>query len=553
MSPPLVIDLGCHSLRMGFAGSAEPQMIYPNASSSVSESHLDLLGNLSSLEADSVETIRRFDRIRSHHLTQTMGVSEESVSAMIRRRKQRDKDRNAKLWLRSFSDFPVDPLKKYDDTDIVPIVTQNCREGKLAYSVDIDRLTAVGEALWGTDAPSIPSVVLTEPIPGQTALKNDLVEIAFESWMVPSCLSAPSQIFQATAAATPTTLLVDVGHTHMTTCYIADGYIHQDTVHSSSLSVDRLDKAIMDVLNLSNPNQLKPFGSFFDSTGSKLSARIIEEQKNKSFASHPLPFTTANAIWWQKLLLMQVIREMFSSDDMAQAEMNEYLLPDGTAVVTDAEVYSNLSSYLCGSKALPKSMSSEIDSPKGSTHCTLIDLLSKTSDAIAKLHRSRTAVKKKSKASEKSTCHPALALPERISLTGGGSLSHKFDEEFKNLFHSTETANSSLRFIGLHGPKVVDFSYNTQTAKTMWENVQKNPTCTNAILRALKIPMPGEEPLPEDPLVQIISGHESKDRLHMAYRGASIIASVGSFETVTVSMEEYLESGIERALSKLPI
>jgi len=563
-SPPLILDVGSHSIRMGFSGSAEPRMVYPNAVSILSDTHLKHFSHRDTLESESTEKLRRFEDNRKSYLLTHHDIDSKNINSVLQRKRLKDQSRKSRTRFRTFGEFPVDPLAKLDDVELDEVLSCRNAGGCPTYSVNMDCLGLIGDNLWGLDAVVVPDIIFLEPSPAQMKLKAQYIETAFELWLAPSCLSAPSQIFQAAGAATPTSMIVDVGHSHVTSCLVVDGYIHPSTVSTSCDAMKSLDTSMLKALEEANGiDKLKPLSSFFQHGGVPLDLLSMDGNAKTSFDSHPLPFATATVLDWQRNLLVQIIRESFADDSCVAKDMNNYVLPDGTLINTDGTIYSNMSNYLCGNKALPKKLSqknipSNATSGKGTGNnkfMTIKEVVNVTAEAIYKLvdgKNSNVRGKKKNTGhTEKSSTivGGAVTAPNKVTLSGGGTLLHGFDTAMNDLL--TKYGTEVMGSIGLKGEGSVQYSHKSkQNARSLWESVQENPTCTNTLLNALNLR--SEEATTQAP-VQIIAGTSPQDRIFLGYRGASMIGSVGSFGSLTNTLEDYLEKGLERVSLCQPI
>ncbi|GLI62870.1 ortholog of actin-related protein 4 [Volvox africanus] len=205
----LVLDLGTHSCKAGYAGDDTPKAVFP----SVVGIHSDAGSN--GMEVDGTSARR-------------LSVGFQALSAK-------------QLGMEVMSPFGPDDL--YGDWDLV----------EAAYNHALrDRLGVRPEEF---------ALMLAEPTHNSRASRERLIELVFETFQAPAMFVAKSAMLSAFATARQTALVVDTGYRATTAAAVQDGYVLQKTVTRTPLAGQLLNHAAQAVAD-AKYTPLRPRFSF---------------------------------------------------------------------------------------------------------------------------------------------------------------------------------------------------------------------------------------------------------------------------------------------------
>nr|ADI46900.1 ARP4m [Volvox carteri f. nagariensis] len=199
----LVLDLGTHSCKAGYAGDDTPKAVFPSVSALVACSLKFQMvgihpGANGSMEVDGPNAGRR------------LSVGYQALSGK-------------QLGMEVMSPFGADDL--YGDWDMVEAVYNHALR---------DRLGVRPEEF---------ALMLAEPTHNTRGSRERLVELVFETFQAPAMFVAKNAMLSAFATARQTSLVVDVGYRAATAAAVQDGYVLQKTVTRTPLAGQLLNHA----------------------------------------------------------------------------------------------------------------------------------------------------------------------------------------------------------------------------------------------------------------------------------------------------------------------
>ncbi|SPO29071.1 related to ACT1 - actin [Ustilago trichophora] len=251
----LVIDAGHSSSRIGWAGEDAPRVVVPSYYGHTSinddeiaelESQAAFLASTStapSAPADGDETMAESE---STAASTSNGVTEEASDVRLKQ----SRAKSASKALR----FSIDREKKRrrfvgdndlnlyrSSLDIAPIFDD---DGILSDTSAFAQLCAFGLDSLSCDAREHP-LLLTEPAWNARESREKLTELAFETLGTPAFYLANRSVLSSFAAGKPSSLVIDVGSSSVSTIPIVDGFILRKGIHRHNNGGDAINRALL--------------------------------------------------------------------------------------------------------------------------------------------------------------------------------------------------------------------------------------------------------------------------------------------------------------------
>ncbi|CDR99164.1 related to ACT1-actin [Sporisorium scitamineum] len=252
----LVIDAGHSSSRVGWAGEDAPRVVLPSYYGHTSiddeaiaelESQAAFTASASSAAApaDGDETMADGEAASTSNGNRDAATEEASDHRL-----KQSRAKAASKTLR----FSVDREKKRrrfvgdndlnlyrSNLDIAPIFDD---DGILADSSAFAQLCSFGLDTLSCDAREHP-LLLTEPAWNARESREKLTELAFETLGSPAFYLANRSVLSGFAAGKPSSLVIDVGSTSVSTIPIVDGFILRKGIHRHNNGGDAINRALL--------------------------------------------------------------------------------------------------------------------------------------------------------------------------------------------------------------------------------------------------------------------------------------------------------------------
>ena len=259
----LVIDAGHSSSRVGWAGEDAPRVVVPSyyGYTSISDSEIAELESQAAFltstsntaaaatasAADGDETMAEADTAAAASTSNgSNGATEEasdsrlkqsrakSASKVLRFSVDRDKRRR-----RFVGDNDLNLYRP--DFDISPIFDD---DGLVSEPAAFAQLCAYGLDALSADAREHP-LLLTEPAWNARESRETLTEMAFETLGAPAFYLANRSVLSSFAAGKPSSLVIDIGSSSVSTIPIVDGFILRKGIHRHNNGGDAINRALL--------------------------------------------------------------------------------------------------------------------------------------------------------------------------------------------------------------------------------------------------------------------------------------------------------------------
>lgn len=258
----LVIDAGHSSSRIGWAGEDAPRVVLPSyyGHTSITDREIADLESQAAFLASASTSANTADAGASASTDgdETMADGESSAAAAASAvteqasdtRLKQSRAKSASKVLR----FSVDREKKRrryvgdndlnlyrPDFDINPIFDD---DGILTDTSAFAQLCAFGLDSLSCDPREHP-LLLTEPAWNARESREKLTELAFETLGAPAFYLANRSVLSSFAAGKPSSLVIDVGSTSVSTIPIVDGFILRKGIHRHNNGGDAINRALL--------------------------------------------------------------------------------------------------------------------------------------------------------------------------------------------------------------------------------------------------------------------------------------------------------------------
>lgn len=259
----LVIDAGHSSSRVGWAGEDAPRVVLPSyyGHTSITDDAIAELESQAAFATSSSSTVEPTERAEPVDGDETMadgqalstsngnsGAAATQEASDHRLRQARAK--SASKTLR----FSVDREKKRrrfvgdnelnlyrTNLEIAPIFDD---DGMLADASAFAQLCSFGLDSLSCDASEHP-LLLTEPAWNSRESREKLTELAFETLGSPAFYLANRSVLSSFAAGKPSSLVIDVGSTNVSTIPIVDGFILRKGIYRHNNGGEAINRALL--------------------------------------------------------------------------------------------------------------------------------------------------------------------------------------------------------------------------------------------------------------------------------------------------------------------
>ncbi|KAJ9475683.1 Actin-related protein 4 [Pseudozyma hubeiensis] len=254
----LVIDAGHSSSRVGWAGEDAPRVVVPSyyGHTSITDEAIAELESQAAFSAASSSTIApAADADES--MADGEGASTSNGNSDAAATEEASDNRLNQARAKSASKtlrFSVDREKKRrrfvgdndlnlyrPDFDVAPIFDD---DGILSDTSAFAQLCSFGLDSLSCDAREHP-LLLTEPAWNARESREKLTELAFETLGSPAFYLANRSVLSSFAAGKPSSLVIDIGSTSVSTIPIVDGFILRKGIHRHNNGGDAINRALL--------------------------------------------------------------------------------------------------------------------------------------------------------------------------------------------------------------------------------------------------------------------------------------------------------------------
>ncbi|KAI8552772.1 hypothetical protein RHMOL_Rhmol06G0293600 [Rhododendron molle] len=299
----IVIDLGSHTCKAGYAGEDAPKAVFPSVVGSIDQMELDDPDNLdknSGSIPDSKSVVRPFDAEKSK------GKRKLYVGSQA-------------LGYRRDHMEVLSPIK--DGVVVDWEIVENIWDHALRDCLLID--------------PKEHPMLLAEPSSNSQQQREKTAELMFEKYKVPALFLAKNAVLTSFASGRATSLVVDSGGGSTTIAPVHDGYVLQKAVQSSPIGGEFLSDCLMKSLE-SKGLTIKPRYSF-----------KRKEIRPGEFQTVDLDFpnTTESYRLYSQRVIAGDIKECvcrapdtpYDESSYSNIPMTPYELPDGQTIEIGAD------------------------------------------------------------------------------------------------------------------------------------------------------------------------------------------------------------------------
>ena len=309
----VVLDLGTHSVKAGYAGQDTPQHVFPSDVGTCPKS-----GDVDMTDGSSAST-RDF-------YVDSMGVRRDGVEVQS----------------------PFGENGMLEDWEAVESIWEHALKKCLAIQTD--------------EHP----ILLSEPVHNSDAVRAKMTELMFEKYAPPALFLAKNPVLSSFAVGKASSLVIDMGGKHTTVSAVHDGYALQKPVvkEESSADFERLagtckpsaDAASSNVVCLP-PMSITKLDALSDVVAKYLENQKIDVRPRYAFTKKQKgdgefevkavnhPKTTASYAAFKRLEIMEDIKatvcrlddHVFNSDEHKNVAGVTYELPDGNTIEVGVE------------------------------------------------------------------------------------------------------------------------------------------------------------------------------------------------------------------------
>ena len=278
----VVLDLGTHSVKAGYAGQDTPQHVFPSDVGTCPKS-----GDVDMTDGSSAST-RDF-------YVDSMGVRRDGVEVQS----------------------PFGENGMLEDWEAVESIWEHALKKCLAIQTD--------------EHP----ILLSEPVHNSDAVRAKMTELMFEKYAPPALFLAKNPVLSSFAVGKASSLVIDMGGKHTTVSAVHDGYALQKSVVHSPLGGDALSDVVAKYLE-NQKIDVRPRYAF-------TKKQKGDGEFEVKAVNHPK--TTASYAAFKRLEIMEDIKatvcrlddHVFNSDAHKNVAGVTYELPDGNTIEVGVE------------------------------------------------------------------------------------------------------------------------------------------------------------------------------------------------------------------------
>ncbi|CAA6666619.1 unnamed protein product [Spirodela intermedia] len=299
----IVIDLGSHTCKAGYAGEDAPKAVFPSVVGS-----MDQIGSVDDLKSEK----------DSDSISEPQNDGRQTESDKAKSRRKLYVGSQALGYRRDYMEV-VSPIKDgiVVDWDIVDNIWDHAFRERLL----ID--------------PKEHPMLLAEPSSNSAQQRERTAEIMFEKYKVPALFLAKNAVLTSFASGRATSLVVDSGGGSTTVAAVHDGYVLQKAVATSPVGGEFLTECMMKCLE-NRGIVLRPRYSFKKKEGRPGEFQTVELD---------FPNTTESYKLYSQRVIASDIKECvcrvpdtpYDESSYANIPMTPYELPDGQTIEIGAD------------------------------------------------------------------------------------------------------------------------------------------------------------------------------------------------------------------------
>ena len=371
----IVVDVGTHTVKAGYAGEDTPKAVFPTAVGWISK---DRLGDVEMKEAKTEK------RSKSRGKKAEKEKEEQEEDAEEKRKGEKSKTPG-------INDDPTKTRHYYVDDasfrrDHVDLTSPFDEDGDVR---DWDAVEAIWEhalrkrlVVQSDEHP----ILLGEPVHVSRETREKMVALMFEKHDPPAVFLAKTPVLTAFASGRATALVVDCGAGGTTVTAVHEGYALRKAVTRSPLGGDALTSVVLKYLEKTKKVQVKPRYEFTRTRAADGETFDVRDVKG-------LGNTTPAYRLYKQMEIAADVKETtcrvsdkkFDDDDFKNVPSVAYELPDGTVVELGAERFKIpellFNPDLVESLGLPASETPDWRMPDGSPLKGLAEIILDTINA----------------------------------------------------------------------------------------------------------------------------------------------------------------------------
>lgn len=241
----LVIDAGHSTSRVGWAGEDAPRVVLPSyyAHTSITD---DEIASLESQATFTAPTSAPSDGDETMANGEASSATEEGSDLRLKQARAKSASRTLRFNLdrekrrrRYVGDNDLNLYRK--DLEISNIFDD---DGIVSDASAFAQLCSFGLDQLSCDPREHP-LLLTEPAWNSRESREKLTELAFETLSTPAFYLANRSVLSSFAAGKPTSLVIDIGSTSVSTIPIVDGFILRKGIHRHNNGGDAINRALL--------------------------------------------------------------------------------------------------------------------------------------------------------------------------------------------------------------------------------------------------------------------------------------------------------------------
>jgi len=279
----VVIDLGTHSVKAGYAGQDTPQHVFPSAVGECAK------GGDADMTAEGENASAR------HFEVDNMGIRRDGMEVTS----------------------PYGENGMLEDWEAVEAIWEHALKKRLALQTD--------------EHP----VLLSEPVHNSDAVRAKMVELMFEKHAPPALFLAKSPVLSSFAVGKASSLVIDMGGKHTTVSAIHDGFALQKSVVRSPLGGEALTDVVLKYLEKKKVD-VRPRYAFTKKQKGDGDFDVKAVNHPKTTASYAL-FKRREIIEDLKATVCTLDDHTFNSDEHKNVAGVTYELPDGNTIEVGVE------------------------------------------------------------------------------------------------------------------------------------------------------------------------------------------------------------------------
>eukprot|EP00914_Ancora_sagittata_P019633 GHVO01039141.1.p1 GENE.GHVO01039141.1~~GHVO01039141.1.p1 ORF type:complete len:423 (-),score=74.69 GHVO01039141.1:274-1518(-) len=280
---PVVMDIGSHWARLGFAGDDLPRRIEPSVIGRVTDMSDTLVTD--SFNSTTLKTV-----------------------------------------------IPLTPYEKIDRLSVAQIWDIDALDEKtVETTLDEESLEQLLGALTSESVLSDYPVLFIEPIRHDKSVRAAAAEILFEKFQVHSVFIGKASTFATYGCGRISGLVLDAGHSRITAAAVVDGYTCQSSVEESSIGGAVLTKRISDAC----PNLPPAYALKQRASDTPLTRKWMQSVLPDVLSTEMTEYTEPTYYSWSQQTFAEMIKELYCMCRKAKNEQpkkrktNNLVLPDG--------------------------------------------------------------------------------------------------------------------------------------------------------------------------------------------------------------------------------